>query len=215
MRFSLEKLIRRYCLRSCHEGFAFLWHGIISAVRFDISRRIIVNAWNLKIKFANPRESLRTCLSVDCCASMTVTLFIGSTWNDILFREKERINLLPDPSTRIIRFDGKFVQWHTKFEVRRDSIVDRVWHNDSESMFVHACTHVRWDEHCVRGAYSSMIARWSATISTLPFVRERKYKNIEPDLFQCPIYWERRFHYLLPISIPIESRTISSLIEWS
>ena len=78
------------------------------------------------------------CLSDRCCRK----------W---YFCSMRRIDLLSDSSTRIIRFEGKFVQWHTKFEVRRGSIVDKVRHNDFESTYVHACTrgYAYWPLVCV------------------------------------------------------------------
>jgi len=98
--------------------------------------------------------------------------------------------------------------WNSRFvEVRLSTGYGTMISNQRASTLVHANTHASR----VRGAYSSMIARWSAT---LPFERERKYKNIEPNLFQYPTYWER-FHYSLPGSISIECRAIPSLIEWS
>lgn len=129
---------------------------------WHVSRKFVASAWNPKIKFANLRESVRTC-------QLIVTLVRHSVYRIymiFLFREKKWIDLLSHlrelsvsggNSCDSIR-NSRFVE--ARLSTRYGTII-----SNQRALLV----RVNTSASRVRGSYSSMIARWSATVQLSRF----------------------------------------------
>lgn len=180
-------------------------------LRFDT--RIRVGAWNLKVKFADISRNaffrwLSFCYFFPFFPSSNpsrVTIFFFP-------REKARWSPLFDPSARIIRtFESEIRA--IAYEIRGSSGFDCRC-GMAQWFRINACPRAS-SLSCARSVYSSMIVRWSATLS---FARTRERKYREPNRSDTWVTYSPRqgkFHYSFPISIPIESRVIPSIKEWS